>query len=155
MDFSQGKIYKIYSDKTDKIYIGSTCKTLKSRLQTHKNNFTNFNKGLYKANVSVFELFRMYDDVKIDLIENYVCNNKEELRRKEREITESYNKNIVLNKNKSIQSNEERIKQCEDYYYRTKNIKSNKIHCQCGGSYNYYSKYIHFKSKKHLLFQCK
>ena len=78
MDYTQGKIYYISSDNTNKIYIGSTTKSLKSRLQTHKSNYNNYNKGTYKANVRVFEIFRLGGDIQITLIENYSCNNKNE-----------------------------------------------------------------------------
>jgi len=37
-----GKIYKIISDSTDKIYIGSTVKTLDERLKEHEKDFLNF-----------------------------------------------------------------------------------------------------------------
>ena len=33
--YENGKIYKICSFKTDKIYIGSTCATLEKRLKEH------------------------------------------------------------------------------------------------------------------------
>ena len=37
-DYSQGKIYKIVCNKTGLVYIGSTCKTLETRLKGHMND---------------------------------------------------------------------------------------------------------------------
>jgi hypothetical protein len=34
-DWRQGKIYKIVSDQTDKVYIGSTVRLLENRLSSH------------------------------------------------------------------------------------------------------------------------
>ena len=38
----EGKIYKIISINTDKIYIGSTTKSLYERLQGHKRNYKRY-----------------------------------------------------------------------------------------------------------------
>jgi predicted GIY-YIG superfamily endonuclease len=40
-DYSNGKIYKLVSDKTAMIYIGSTTQDLNERLSGHKNEFKN------------------------------------------------------------------------------------------------------------------
>ena len=42
----QAKIYKIVDNTDDKIYIGSTCKTLQRRLQLHESSYNRFLKGL-------------------------------------------------------------------------------------------------------------
>ena len=68
MEFLQGKIYKITSTLTDKIYIGSTCKDLKERLKDHKANYINHKKGIYKGKVRSFELMDLNGNVKIELL---------------------------------------------------------------------------------------
>jgi hypothetical protein len=73
----EGYIYKLVSDKTDKIYIGSTIKSLPTRLYYHYKNKD-------KDNTSSKELL-LYDDVRIELIETFLCNDVKELRQKERE----------------------------------------------------------------------
>jgi hypothetical protein len=77
--YSNGKIYKIINllDET-KIYVGSTCKLLCQRMATHRQDAKNKNLKLYlEMRASCINNF------KIILIENYQCNNKEELRRRE------------------------------------------------------------------------
>lgn len=52
-------IYKIYSDKGSKIYIGSTVKTLETRFYEHKNDFNNY-KSIQDHFCSSFILFSEY-----------------------------------------------------------------------------------------------
>jgi len=76
-DYQKAKIYKLWSPQgeEDEIYIGSTCNELYKRKNGHKRN----NDCRSKI------LFEKYDDVRIELIEYYPCNNKEELFKKEGE----------------------------------------------------------------------
>jgi len=69
--YSNGKIYCLRSHQTDKIYIGSTIQPLYKRFYYHKIQKTN-------------ELSN-YDDVYIELIEEYPCKNRMELCKKEGE----------------------------------------------------------------------
>jgi len=80
--YINGKIYCLRSHKTDNIYIGSTIQTLSKRLHKHKSEKYN-------------ELSK-YDDVYIELIEEYPCNNKIELNKKEGEHIRANN---CVNKN--------------------------------------------------------
>jgi hypothetical protein len=73
-DYSKGKIYKLWSPQGGEKYIGSTTETLARRKQTHK-----------RLNCSSKILFEKYDDVRIELIEEYPCKNKMELNRREGE----------------------------------------------------------------------
>ena len=152
MDLSQGKIYKITSDATDKIYIGSTCKELRHRLQDHKANYINHKKGIYKGKVRSFELMELNGTVKIELLEACQCNTKKELLQKEYDYIKQ-NRTVCLNKNNPIGLTEEEQKEySKQYYINNKPEKSTTIICaSCQGKYSYYSKYTHFKSKKHLL----
>jgi hypothetical protein len=84
----EGYIYKLVSDKTDKIYIGSTIKNLTTRLYYHYKNKD-------KDNTSSKELL-IHDDVRIELIEPFLYNDVKELRQKEREYI-SKNKDICVN----------------------------------------------------------
>ena len=85
VDYKNAKIYKIYSSQTDKIYIGSTCKTLLNRFGKHKRDL-NCNSKI---------LFDNYDDCKIELIRNFPCNSKKELEREEGNIQLLHEKYIV------------------------------------------------------------
>ena len=90
--YHNSKIYKLVSDNTDKIYIGSTVQPLHKRKSAHKSD-----KKLNRKNSTTsFELFQL-GDVDIILIENFKCENKEELHSKERYYIE-LNKEICVNK---------------------------------------------------------
>jgi hypothetical protein len=79
----KGNIYKIVSDSTDKIYIGSTVKSLEERLEEHENNYEFwFNKEFKSGYVSSFEILK-YGDYKIILIEEYPCSSYKELLKRE------------------------------------------------------------------------
>ena len=88
MDYKYGKIYKIISDLTDKIYIGSTCSTLVKRYSQHKINYTSINYHY----VSVWDLFDI-GETDIILIEDYPCERKDQLHARERYYIEQ-NKSV-------------------------------------------------------------
>ena len=79
IDYKNSKIYLLRSHQTDKVYVGSTTRRLNQRLAEHKQDFKNNEK------VKSRDIMK-YDDCYIELYENYPCDNKEELRRKEGEI---------------------------------------------------------------------
>jgi hypothetical protein len=62
----KGLIYKIVSDSTDKVYIGSTTQALQKRLKGHKNNHKKYLNGKYSY-VSSFEVIK-YGNYRIELI---------------------------------------------------------------------------------------
>jgi broad specificity polyphosphatase/5'/3'-nucleotidase SurE len=113
--YQRGKIYKIISPHTDKIYIGSTTEFyLGNRLAKHRNQFNEKKDDKY---CSSFELLKL-GDVEIILIETYSCNSKDELYKKEREYIE-LNKNIVVNINIPSRSKSEYHKE----YVKTEKYK--------------------------------
>ena len=96
IDYSKGKIYKVWSSHTDKIYIGSTTKEyLSQRLSNHKNMYVQWVKSEYKY-ITSFEIMK-YDDYAIELIENYPCKSKDELLAREGFYIR-LNKDICVNK---------------------------------------------------------
>jgi hypothetical protein len=97
-DYQKGKIYKLVSDHTDEIYIGSTVQKLCHRLSGHKRDC----KVKNCTSKKLFELGK----VKIILIENYSCNSKEELLKHERHHIETTN---CVNKCIPFRSKEEKI----------------------------------------------
>lgn len=82
--YQKGKIYKLTSTKTDRIYIGSTPRLLSARMAEHRKDYKVFNnpevpKGTrYNHYRTAYELMG-FPDVKIELIEKFPCNSKEEL----------------------------------------------------------------------------
>lgn len=79
MDYKNGKIYKVQFDDGH-FYIGSTAGSLRQRWNTHKRTISVCSSSCSKhiAEVGV-------DACRIVLIENYPCESKDHLRRKEDE----------------------------------------------------------------------
>jgi hypothetical protein len=84
MDYKNGKIYTIRSHQTDQFYIGSTCSPLSKRLYEHKNSYKCYLNGKSYF-ITSFEIVK-YDDVYIELLEEYPCENKMMLRKREGEL---------------------------------------------------------------------
>lgn len=95
-DYSKGKIYKITSGKTDRLYIGSTALELKARFRGHKATHRELLKGKHHNSTSA--LILMYDDAKIELVENYACKSRRELEQREKYYIELYKDHAVNNK---------------------------------------------------------
>jgi len=83
MDFSNGKIYRIRSAHSELPYIGSTVDSLEERFDEHQrwykkwiNSGKQRTSGMYCSSAEILK----YPDAKIELVENYPCNSKEELR---------------------------------------------------------------------------
>jgi hypothetical protein len=92
--YHNGKIYKLVSNHTDKIYVGSTCKErLCQRLAKHKSDFKQWLKN-GKCNITSYRLFEL-GDVEIVLLESVRCESKDELHKKEREYIEKFKDNIL------------------------------------------------------------
>lgn len=83
-DYQKGKIYKLWSPSKNLVYYGSTVETLASRLSkhiyTHKKYKEDNNNG-YCSSYLVIEC----GDYKMELLEEYACNNKSQLCKKEGE----------------------------------------------------------------------
>jgi hypothetical protein len=88
-DYSKGKIYKLVSNYTDDIYIGSTCNTLSRRKSGHLKDYKRYLSGKYNY-ISSFKLFEK-GNVDVVLIEECSVHNKDELHRRERYFIENYN----------------------------------------------------------------
>jgi site-specific DNA-adenine methylase len=120
--YQLGKIYKITSEHTDKIYIGSTCKKLLcERLAAHSSRFKQWKEGKV-GYTSSYELFEL-GSVQINLLEAYPCDTKDELLSKERYYIEKY-KDSIVNKYIPIRTNDEKkeynIEHCKKYHEENK-----------------------------------
>ena len=142
--YQRGKIYRITSDQTDRVYIGSTTeKTLACRMRKHRDNYRRYLAGNHHR-VTSFDILR-YADAQIILIENYPCQNKDELRAREQHYI-AINAGHCINKHKALQTAEERQKYLKDY----KREHGSECHnCNCGGKYVTDHKARHEKSQKH------
>jgi len=162
-DYQKAKIYKLWSPQAteDEIYIGSTCDELYKRKNRHKKKANDCRSKI---------LFEKYDDVRIELIEYYSCNNKAELLKKEGEYIRNnkcLNRNVAGRTHKEYyQDNKERIQKYaennkekiteyqKEYYHNNKeqyNEKRNKkITCDCGCFTTFTNLVRHQKTPKHI-----
>jgi hypothetical protein len=154
-DYSKGKIYTLRSYQTDEIYIGSSVNTLPKRLGYHKNNYKCWKNEKYNY-VSSFELIK-YDDCYIELLEDYPCENRNQLEKREGELIRSMdcvNKNIAgrtqttYNKEYRVE-NIDKIKELQKNWYIN---NKEKITCECGAIIIKQNLSNHQKTKKHQNF---
>ena len=163
-NYQNGKIYKLWSPQGGYIYIGSTTHLLAVRKAEHKR----------KNSCSSKILFEKYDDVRIELIEEYPCKNKMELNRREGEHirnNDCVNKLIAGRTKKEYrEDNKENISEKlkewrennKDYnlnYYTENKEKiaekhkeklKEKITCECGCEVSKINLSTHKKTKKHI-----
>ena len=175
MDYSKGKIYRLVCNTTGQQYIGSTVQSLSQRLGGHKKDFKRFSDGKETDKLTAFSILSE-NNFEMILIEDYPCENKNQLERRERNFIETME---CVNKYKPAQTREERIeynrqyhkdhqdelaKSQRDYYQDHKeeidkrNKQYSKDHkekltaltiCECGGKYQHKYKAKHFKTFKH------
>ena len=113
-DYKNGKIYKLTSKQTDKIYVGSTIRTLNRRMMGHRTHITN------GSNLTSIEILKNDDSI-IELIEDYPCNSKKELHEREQHYMDLY-KDIIVNKNNTTRFCEHnkpryRCKECKGVFF--------------------------------------
>ena len=172
--YQNAKIYKLTVPDGSLVYYGSTVQYLRKRLHHHKENWEKYKKGK-KGCIMSFKLFETGLKVDIFLVEQFPCNDKEQLRARERFFIEN---NECVNKvvpgrsyQEWYQENKEEIKEKvrnyrnenyevvrireQDYNQnRRDKTKANfKYTCQCGGFFTRKHKSEHEKSIKHQEFQ--
>lgn len=134
LDYQNGKIYKLYIEGFDKIYIGSTAETkLSRRVAHHRAGYKLWKEGKFHY-TSSFELFQLvennpdkFTEVKYCLIEPAPCNNCDELRMKEQEQINKY-KHLIINKYNAYTNDEQNKQQLKEYMkqYNKSYIEANK-----------------------------
>ena len=90
-----GRIYKITSINTDKIYIGSTSKKLTERLRSHENDYKAFQNGKYHY-VKSYDILEK-ENYKIELLEEIEYDTRTELFQREGYYIRKY-RDICVNK---------------------------------------------------------
>ena len=82
-DYKNGKIYCIRNHINDKIYVGSTCQSLSKRMAYHRDDCLKSNR-----NTLIYNMMRDLgrDNFYIELIEEYPCENSNQLTRREGEL---------------------------------------------------------------------
>tara|TARA_R110001606_G_C15037021_1_gene611731 strand:- start:47 stop:526 length:480 start_codon:yes stop_codon:yes gene_type:complete len=110
-DYSNGKIYIIKSNFTNKVYIGSTIYDLKKRFDCHRN----------LLNCTSREIILNYSDSHIELLKNFPCSCKKELEREEGRLqllnSNCVNKYIAGRTRKEYKEfdKEKWVKYCKNY----------------------------------------
>ena len=85
--YKNGKIYILVDTAYTKQYIGSTCEKLSRRRSRHISSYKYYQahpdqEHRFTTSFCMFDEFGI-DNVKVELFENYPCNNKEELLKRE------------------------------------------------------------------------
>ena len=169
--YHKGKIYTIRSYQTDKYYIGSTCDALHKRLYRHRIDYKNYLNDKYNF-VSSFDIIK-YEDHYIELLEDYKCETRNELTKKEGELIRKYKDDIVNckiegrtyreyqkdNKEKIkeyYEDNKDKIQERFKKYYednkeKIKEQRKKHYDCDCGKTQiKLGNKSRHIKTKFHL-----
>ena len=119
-DYQKAKIYKLWSPQgtNEEVYYGSTCNDLRFRKSGHKS----------RKNCRSKILFEKYDDVRIELVEDYPCNNKAELNKKEGHYireNKCLNKQIAGRTLKEYkEDNKEKLREKRNEYYEKNKEKA-------------------------------
>jgi hypothetical protein len=178
VNYTNSKVYKIWSTQGDKIYIGSTTKQyLSQRMDKHRSDYKQF----LKSNISVTSSYLVFEEYGVDncfieLLEAKECISKDELHKLEgkyiRELTcvnkiipgrtqqEYYeeNRDKLVEKCKQYKiNNKEKISDFNKQYHdlnkdKINQRKNEKNICDCGGKYIRAAKSQHFKTIKHCQF---
>ena len=113
--YKNGKIYQLLCIDGH-YYYGSTVQRLYERLSTHKNLSKTDNTVLYNHINTIG-----WDNVSMELVENYPCETTQQLRAKEDEyITQSKDDSLCLNVNRAYVSKDERKEKVKEYYEENK-----------------------------------
>jgi hypothetical protein len=117
VNYQKGKIYKIIDNTNNNVYVGSTCEKLCRRLQKHKSSYKCYlNPNVKQGHMRSFDIIKN-GDFKIVLIEDYPCNNKEQLLSREQYFIDKID---CINHNNPIHESKE---------YQQKWRDNNREHC--------------------------
>jgi hypothetical protein len=120
--YTQGKIYKLTSSYTDKVYIGSTINSLNNRFSVHKCDYKSWLKS-QRNKITSYDLLQ-FADVKIELIKEFPCETKKELEKEEGKLileNNCVNRCVAGRTNKEYrdEANKEKIKENKKEYDRS------------------------------------
>ena len=142
-DFRNAKVYKIVDNVSDMLYVGSTCYSLEDRLKGHESTFKTFQKGK-KANCLTSFKILQNKDYRIELIENFPCENSKQLFEREGFYIRKYKNdglNIVNKTTLGLTWEEQRKK--------SHKTRTQKFNCECGGKFTGQTKSCHLSTQKH------
>ena len=160
--YAKAIIYAVRSPNINKFYIGSTICSVKKRFIQHKS----------KINLTKCKIIIDAGESYIEILEQYPCNNKKELEKREGELIRLHKDNIVNyiivgrtynqyykdNKDKKKEyalNNKDKLDEYRKQYKQDnkdiiKQRKAAKINCECGSMICKSDKAKHNKTLKHL-----
>lgn len=121
-DYKNGKIYKIVSNVTNDVYIGSTCSPLSQRLAEHRRKYNQYLNGKFHY-ITSFKVLET-NDYSIILMEDYPCEKKEQLLARERLYIQGCDTHV--NKNLPTRTNKEYRQDNQDYFKEYNRNRPNK-----------------------------
>lgn len=156
-NYQKGKIYIINSPSRPEVipYYGSTCCKLNTRFNRHRFDYKNDH-----SQCSSWRIL-MYSDAQITLVEDFPCNNIDELRERERFYIDN-NKCVNVRKpgffdrEQWVSNHKEELKHYHKEYtqknklIRKENVNQSRVDCDCGGRYDKSHKARHLMTKRHL-----
>lgn len=165
-DYKLSKIYKIESQQTREVYYGSTTQSLLQRFSSHKSDYKRWLNGCCSYTTS-FKIL-VHDDSTITLVENFACDNFDDLIAREAyyiKNDENCINKIIPGRTREeyVADNPEMKKKAAKKYYQKNKILLNEkykkkyadseiIECECGSSFNKICRRTHLKSKCHTNF---
>jgi hypothetical protein len=148
-NYQNGKIYAIRSPNCEKYYIGSTTQLLCRRMVEHR-----CLSHKVKSSKQIIDAGEAY----IELIENFSCNNKEELRKREGELQRQFKESITNSRfedrTPTEYTNEYRRKHpIETAIIVKKHYEKNKLHIDNYKKNHYEENKEHYKEYKKEWYQ--
>ena len=123
--YNTAMIYSIRSPATEKYYIGSTTQILCKRFGDHKTKYKGYLKNIYKF-VTSFKILEL-GDAYIELLEEFSCDNKLQLEKREGELIREHKNNCVNKKIEGRTDKEYRVDNVEKLKtYRREHVESKK-----------------------------
>ena len=121
-DYKQGKIYTVRCKTDDTlIYVGCTTQSLCERMAKHKYD------SMKRPNICFYQHVDDWDNWYMELFENFPCNSKEELNKKEGQVIReigTINKQIAGRTNKEwYEDNKEKVFERQKENYRNNKDK--------------------------------
>lgn len=127
VDYSKGKIYKIWDNSYTMCYVGSTTQPLSKRMVKHRCDYKRYLQKKRRDPISVFKIFKEFgiENCKIELVEDFPCESKEELKAREgqrQKECECVNKLIAGRSQKECYEDkkDERLKHMKEYRDKNK-----------------------------------
>jgi hypothetical protein len=151
--YQQGQIYKIVDNAYTKTYYGSTTSRLSARMAQHRSQYNAFKNGK-RYKYMCFDLFDEFgfENCKIELVELYPCNSKNELEQREGYYIQN---NTCSNKNITGRTNEKKeqvnCQLCNKQFSSVSNLNKHRRISKCSNAKQCETCHMYYVNKdKHL-----